>query len=87
MAAADTHAYHAGHNPRELLTEAVAHRELDTAGSASGALVWHLRNIADLPADAVETPSARPTRHSTPASSLGAARLPGQGGASQGHRR
>ncbi|MDO0934999.1 hypothetical protein QQY66_26250 [Streptomyces sp. DG2A-72] len=86
LAATLIHAYQAGHNPQELLTEAVVHRELDTAGSVSGALVWHLRRFADLPADAVETPSTRPARHSTPTSSLGAARLPSQDGAPQGHR-
>ncbi|MFF5496293.1 relaxase/mobilization nuclease domain-containing protein [Streptomyces aquilus] len=87
LAATLTHAYQAGHNPRELLTEAVTHRELDTAGSVSDVLVWRLRRIADLPADAVETPSTRPARHSTTASSPGSTRLPGQGGAPQGHRR
>ncbi|GGT80579.1 relaxase/mobilization nuclease domain-containing protein [Streptomyces coeruleorubidus] len=87
LAATLTHAYQTGHNPQELLTEAVTHRELDTAGSVSDVLVWRLRSIADLPADAVETPSTRPARHGTPASSPGAARLAGQGGAPQGHRR
>ncbi|WP_406308075.1 mobilization protein [Streptomyces griseoaurantiacus] len=87
LAATLTHAYQAGHNPQELLTEAVTHRELDTAGSVSDVLVWRLRRIADLPADAVETPPTRPARHGTPASSPGAARVPGQGGAPQGHRR
>ncbi|MEH0471770.1 mobilization protein [Streptomyces sp. B21-097] len=87
LAATLTLAYQAGHNPQELLTEAVAHRELDTAGSVSDVLVWRLRRIADLPADAVETPPTRPARHSTTASSPGATRLPGQGGAPQGHRR
>lgn len=69
LAATLTHVYQAGHNPQELLTEAVAHRELDTAGSVSDVLVWRLRRIADLPADAAETPSTRPARHSPPASS------------------
>ncbi len=49
LAATLTHAYQAGHNPQELLTEAVTHRELDTAGSVSDVLVWRLRRIADLP--------------------------------------
>lgn len=87
LAATLTHAYQAGHNPQELLTEAVAHRELDTAGSVSDVLVWRLRRIADLPANAVEPPPTRPARHSTTAPSPGATRLPGQGGAPQGHRR
>ncbi|WP_344390076.1 hypothetical protein [Streptomyces vastus] len=71
----------------ELLTGAVAHRELETAGSVSDVLVRRLRRIADLPTGAVEPPSTRPARHNAAASSPGAARLTGQGGAPQGHRR
>ncbi|MFD9486188.1 relaxase/mobilization nuclease domain-containing protein [Streptomyces sp. NPDC059991] len=53
-----THAYQAGHNPQALLAEAITHQQLDTAGSISGVLVWRLRHLADLPADA--TPGRRP---------------------------
>ncbi|MEU7644804.1 relaxase/mobilization nuclease domain-containing protein [Streptomyces huasconensis] len=46
----------AGHEPATLLAEAVAHRELDTAESVSDVLVWRLRRLADLPADATAMP-------------------------------
>lgn len=48
----------AGHEPAALLTEAVARRELDTADSVSDVLVWRLRRMADLPADASTMPEA-----------------------------
>ncbi|GAA2654745.1 relaxase/mobilization nuclease domain-containing protein [Streptomyces lunalinharesii] len=50
LAATLTDAAQAGHNTQALLTEAAAHRELDTADSISEVLVWRLRRTADLPA-------------------------------------
>ncbi|MFE0055360.1 relaxase family protein [Streptomyces sp. NPDC059003] len=63
-----------GYEPAALLTEAVARRELDTAESVSDVLVWRLRRLAGLPADASAMPEAdtatpqsagRPKRPST----------------------
>ncbi|MBV9024180.1 MAG: mobilization protein [Streptomycetaceae bacterium] len=45
-----------GHQPAALLAEAAARRELDTAESVSDVLVWRLRRMADLPADASTMP-------------------------------
>ncbi|MFG3282059.1 relaxase/mobilization nuclease domain-containing protein [Streptomyces sp. NPDC048111] len=56
LAATLTNIEAAGHEPAALLAEAVAHRELDTAGSLSDVLVWRLRRMADLPADASTMP-------------------------------
>ncbi|WP_328971561.1 relaxase/mobilization nuclease domain-containing protein [Streptomyces goshikiensis] len=53
----------AGHDPAELLVQATGRRELDTASSVSDVLVWRLRRLAGLPADA----SAMPL-HSNPTS-------------------
>ena len=47
----------AGHDPAALLAEAAGRRELDTADSISDVLVWRLRRMADLPADATATPN------------------------------
>ncbi|MGD3107764.1 mobilization protein [Streptomyces sp. YGL11-2] len=58
LAATLADAERAGHNPHNLLAEAAAHRELDTAESISYVLVWRLRRTADLPAYA---PAATPT--------------------------
>ena len=52
----------AGHNPARLLAEAAGRRELGTADSISDVLVWRLRRMADLPADATTMPN-----HSTSA--------------------
>lgn len=49
LAATLADAERAGHNPRALLAEAVADRELDTADSVSDVLVWRLRRTAGLP--------------------------------------
>ncbi|OAR24238.1 hypothetical protein A8W25_17520 [Streptomyces sp. ERV7] len=70
LAATLTHAYQAGRDPQTLLTEAITQRELDTAGSLSEVLVWRLRHLADLPADATsgqrpQVPTA-PTRQTRP---------------------
>ncbi|MEU2874138.1 relaxase/mobilization nuclease domain-containing protein [Streptomyces olivoreticuli] len=48
----------AGHEPAALLTETAARRELGTAESLSDVLVWRLRRMADLPADAQTMPPA-----------------------------
>ncbi|MBC2878101.1 MULTISPECIES: relaxase/mobilization nuclease domain-containing protein [Streptomyces] len=48
----------AGHDPAALLAEAATRRELTTAESISDVLVWRLRRMADLPADASAAPSA-----------------------------
>ncbi|WP_328544090.1 relaxase/mobilization nuclease domain-containing protein [Streptomyces europaeiscabiei] len=46
----------AGHDPVALLGEAAGRRELGTADSISDVLVWRLRRLADLPADANTMP-------------------------------
>ncbi|WP_330282929.1 relaxase/mobilization nuclease domain-containing protein [Streptomyces sp. NBC_00588] len=51
----------AGHDPAALLTEAAGRRELGTADSISDVLVWRLRRMADLPADATQMPDHTPT--------------------------
>jgi hypothetical protein len=58
---ADTEA--AGHDPTALLAEAAGRRELQTADSVSDVLVWRLRRMANLPADAsaVPQPNSSPT--------------------------
>ena len=59
----------AGHDPAALLAEAAARRELDTAESVSDVLVWRLRRLADLPADASALPepgTATPQRAGRP---------------------
>ncbi|MFE4828023.1 relaxase/mobilization nuclease domain-containing protein [Streptomyces sp. NPDC056672] len=58
LAATLADAERAGHNPRALLAEAAARRELDTADSISDILIWRLRRTAGLPAYA---PAAIPT--------------------------
>ena len=40
-------AHQDGHDPRTLLAEAVAHRELDSADSVSEVLVWRIRHLTD----------------------------------------
>ncbi|MFE0137898.1 mobilization protein, partial [Streptomyces sp. NPDC059037] len=56
----------AGHEPAALLAEAVARRELGTAESVSDVLVWRLRRLADLPADASAMPEADTTTPQSP---------------------
>lgn len=53
-ALADTES--AGHDPAALLAEAAGRRELDTADSVSDVLMWRLRRMADLSADATTMP-------------------------------
>ncbi|MFD9330031.1 relaxase/mobilization nuclease domain-containing protein [Streptomyces sp. NPDC060065] len=50
----------AGHDPAALLEEAAGRRELGTADSISDVLVWRLRRLADLPADATTMPDRIP---------------------------
>ncbi|SFN69403.1 hypothetical protein SAMN04487980_102892 [Streptomyces sp. cf124] len=45
-----------GHHPAALLAEAAGQRELDTSDSISDVLVWRIRRMADLPADAARMP-------------------------------
>ncbi|MDG4856716.1 relaxase/mobilization nuclease domain-containing protein [Streptomyces sp. T-3] len=52
----------AGHDPRTLLAEAAAHRELDTADAISDVLIWRLRRTADLPGYAPHSPQDMPAR-------------------------
>ncbi|MFK4222186.1 relaxase/mobilization nuclease domain-containing protein [Streptomyces sp. NPDC019890] len=56
LAATLADAESAGHDPAALLAKAAERRELDTAGSISDVLVWRLRRMADLPADASAMP-------------------------------
>ncbi|GCD44078.1 relaxase/mobilization nuclease domain-containing protein [Streptomyces paromomycinus] len=66
-----THAHQAGRDPRHLLAEAVAHREVGSADSISDVLVWRLRHLADLPADARPLPDhTRQTSGTVPSSIL-----------------
>lgn len=58
----------AGHEPAALLAEAAARRELDTAESVSDVLVWRLRRMADLPADASAMPEHGTVPRRTPTS-------------------
>lgn len=57
LAATIADAEAAGHDPAALLTNAVERRELGTADSVSDVLVWRMRRMADLPADASEVPA------------------------------
>ncbi|GAA3900006.1 relaxase/mobilization nuclease domain-containing protein [Streptomyces lacrimifluminis] len=50
----------AGHDPAALLGEAAGRRELGTASSISDVLVWRLRRLANLPADATAMPDHTP---------------------------
>ena len=65
----------AGHDPAALLAEAAERRELDTAGSISDVLVWRLRRMADLPADASAMPEHTAA---TPTAARGSAQRPTQ---------
>ncbi|MCX5123719.1 mobilization protein [Streptomyces sp. NBC_00347] len=56
----------AGHEPAELLTEAIGSRELGSATSVSDVLVWRLRHLAQLPADpGTARPQTAHTRSAT----------------------
>ncbi|WP_327714046.1 hypothetical protein OG381_00390 [Streptomyces sp. NBC_00490] len=52
----------AGHDPAALLAEAVKRRELETTESISDVLVWRLRRMANLPADASTVPESSTAR-------------------------
>lgn len=58
-----------GQSPTDLLEKAFRRRELETAESVSDVLVWRLRRMADLPADATASPenpsTARPASRGT----------------------
>lgn len=67
LAATLADAESAYHDPAVLLAEAAERRELGTADSISDVLVWRLRRMADLPADATTMPiDSIPTSASTP---------------------
>ncbi|KFG05949.1 MULTISPECIES: relaxase/mobilization nuclease domain-containing protein [Streptomyces] len=51
----------AGHDPAQLLAEATERQELATADSVTDVLVWRLRRMADLPADATTMPERTTT--------------------------
>ncbi|WP_107443194.1 relaxase/mobilization nuclease domain-containing protein [Streptomyces sp. P3] len=74
----------AGHNPRALLAEAAAGRELDTADSVSDVLVWRLRRTADLP---LYAPAQEATRANRPNDHMSAARTMPVSPASRARRR
>jgi hypothetical protein len=74
LAATLADAESAGHDPAALLAEAAARRELGTAGSISDVLVWRLRRMADLPADATTMP-----QHPTVATKVGISARPSPG--------
>ncbi|MFE7120664.1 mobilization protein, partial [Streptomyces sp. NPDC057654] len=57
LAASLADAEAAGHDPAALLSDATQRRELHTAESVSDVLVWRLRRLADLPADASGLPA------------------------------
>lgn len=63
LAATLAQAEHAGHDPEQLLADAVALRELASADNTADVLVWRLRHLADLPAPA--TPRRLPKRTAT----------------------
>ncbi|WP_367435156.1 relaxase/mobilization nuclease domain-containing protein [Streptomyces celluloflavus] len=71
LAATLADAESAGHDPAALLAEAAARRELDTAGSVSDVLVWRLRRMANLPADASAMPEHGATTPQPPGVSPG----------------
>ena len=76
LAATLAQAEQAGHDPKALLQEAIAMRELDTAEDVNDVLVWRLRRLAQLPAhpgEATRRPQAgtgRATPSANPASVL-----------------
>ncbi|MER5567217.1 mobilization protein [Streptomyces goshikiensis] len=59
LASTLTDAEAAGHDPARLLVQAAGRRELDTASSVSDVLVWRLRRLSGLPADASAMPPHR----------------------------
>ncbi|MEH0468547.1 relaxase/mobilization nuclease domain-containing protein [Streptomyces sp. B21-097] len=69
LAATISDAEAAGRDPADLLSHAVERRELDTADSVSDVLVWRLRRLADLPADATGMPENNTAKSPTTARS------------------
>lgn len=72
----------AGHDPAGLLSEAAGRRDLATADSVSEVLMWRLRRMADLPADA----TAMPERATTAAPGHGHAARPSANRGDQARR-
>ena len=72
LAATIAEAEAVGHDPAALLSDAVGRRELDTADSVSDVLMWRLRRLAELPADAagvLENSTAESSSAARPAAS------------------
>ncbi len=84
LAATLADAERVGHNPRALLAEAAAGRELDTADSVSDVLVWRLRRTADLP---LYAPTQEATRANRPNDHMSAAQTMPASPASRARRR
>ncbi|MEH0556471.1 MULTISPECIES: relaxase/mobilization nuclease domain-containing protein [Streptomyces] len=84
LAATLADAERVGHNPRALLAEAAAGRQLDTADSVSDVLVWRLRRTADLP---LYAPAKEATRANRPNDHMSAARTMPVSPASRARRR
>ncbi|MFF7477009.1 relaxase/mobilization nuclease domain-containing protein [Streptomyces sp. NPDC008092] len=61
LAATIAEAEAVGHDPRTLLSDVSARRELGTADSVSDVLVWRMRRTADLPADVSHLPETSTT--------------------------
>ncbi|MYW03346.1 mobilization protein [Streptomyces sp. SID3343] len=73
LAATLDQAERAGHDPKTLLTEATAMRELDSADNTADVLIWRLRHIAHLPAPAPRRATKRTSGPSKPAPAPAAA--------------
>lgn len=74
LAATLAQAEQAGHDPKALLQEAIAMRELDTAEDVNDVLVWRLRRLAQLPAhpgEAARSPQDDTGRATPPANRTG----------------
>ncbi|MFG2381196.1 relaxase/mobilization nuclease domain-containing protein [Streptomyces avermitilis] len=74
LAATLAQAEQAGHDPKALLQEAIAMRELDTAEDVNDVLVWRLRRLAQLPAhpgEAARRPQAGTSRAKSAANRTG----------------
>ncbi|NNN30995.1 relaxase/mobilization nuclease domain-containing protein [Streptomyces sp. S3(2020)] len=84
LAATLADAERVGHNPRALLAEAAARRELDTADSVSDVLVWRMRRAAGLP---LYAPAQEATRANRPNHHVSAARTMPVPSASRAQRR
>ncbi|MFF4835181.1 relaxase/mobilization nuclease domain-containing protein [Streptomyces sp. NPDC001315] len=79
LAATLAQAEQAGHDPKALLQEAMAMRELDTADNVNDVLVWRLCRLAQLPAhpgEAIRRPQASTGRATPPANRIGVRTAP-----------